>query len=171
MSWSRRTALAALAAAAGCGFRPVYGPGGAAEGLSGQILVDPPLEPTGYLFVRAMEGRLGLPQAPVYRLAVDIDLAEEGFGITPSRDTTRFRITGSATYRLEGLGDGVQVTSGTVASFTSYAAPVIGADRVTNAGDPVTVRAARQDAVERLMTILADQTVARLLATAPTWRR
>ena len=36
--WSRRAALAVALLAAGCGFAPVYGPGGAGTRLDGQVV-------------------------------------------------------------------------------------------------------------------------------------
>ena len=40
--WSRRAALAVALLAAGCGFTPVYGPGGAGTRLHGQVRVADP---------------------------------------------------------------------------------------------------------------------------------
>ncbi|TDL78395.1 hypothetical protein E2L08_10660 [Palleronia sediminis] len=170
MWWSRGAILSAAAMLAACGFTPVYGPGGAASGLSGQILADAPEDAAGYAYVRQVEDRLGLPTTPLYRLAAEIVLDEDGFGITPARDTTRFQITGTVVYSLSDIASGAPLTSGTLSSFTSYSAPVVRPGAGSVAGNSVTVRAARQDAVERLMTILANQTAARLLATAPDWR-
>ncbi|PZX18855.1 LPS-assembly lipoprotein [Palleronia aestuarii] len=167
MSWSRLAPLLLLAA---CGFSPVYGPGGAAEGLYGQIAVAPPRDEPGYLFVRHLEERLGLPDAPLYRLDAEIALDETGLGVTPDQEITRIQIAGEATYTLTDLATGAVLQSGEARSFTSYSAPVFSEQRNSIAGNAVTVRAAESDAVERLMTILGDQIVSRLLATAPDWR-
>ncbi|RVT82107.1 twin-arginine translocation signal domain-containing protein [Rhodobacteraceae bacterium CCMM004] len=173
MSWSRRTLLVGAAAAvAACGFTPVYGPQGAARGLRGQIAVDPPRDPEGYVLVRQLEDRLGRGSGgAAYRLSADIALAEDGLGITPDQEITRRRLRANLAYRLTHTESGDVVASGTLRNFTSYSAPVFSANRGTIAGNTVSVRAAEQDARERLMTLLADQLVARLLATAPEWRR
>ena len=43
----------------GCGFTPVYGPSGVAEGLHGAIAVDPPRDAEGFVYVRQLESRFG----------------------------------------------------------------------------------------------------------------
>lgn len=169
--WSRRAALAALAALPACGFAPVYGPSGAARGLSGRIAVDPPRDEGGYLFVRAVESRIGRAADPAYRLAADLSVSPEGLGRTPAGDITRVRLNGTLAYSLIDTASGRQVKSGRIADFTAYSSPVVGRTRTSIAGNPVTVGTARRDALERLMTILADGLVAELLATAPDWRR
>lgn len=178
-SYDRRAVLLSLAALAGCGFSPVYGPGGAAEGLRGEIEVDPPVDAAGYDLVQQLELRLGQPQAPRYRLAADIALGEEGLGITTDQEITRYHLNGEVEYRLIEIGTDEQVAGGTVRNFTGYSAPVFAPGELPPAlqrsdaiaGNTVSVLSAQDDARERLMTILADQIVARLLATAPEWRR
>lgn len=168
MWWSRTLAILALA---GCGFTPVYGPGGAAYGLRGQIAVAPPRDPAGYVLVRRLEDRLGRGASPLYALDAEITLDDEGLGITPEQEITRIQIEGDLAYTVTEIATGTVVDRGVVSSFTGYSAPVFSVDRNSIAGNSVTVRAAREDAVERLVTILADQLAARLLATAPEWRR
>ncbi|EKE44284.1 secreted periplasmic protein [Oceaniovalibus guishaninsula JLT2003] len=171
--WSsdRRAILLGLLALPACGFTPVYGPGGVAEGLRGQIAVAPPRDEPGYAFVRQLEDRLGRPADARYDLTSDIRLDRQGLGITTDQETTRFQIDGEATYRLADRATGAIVASGEVSNFTAYSAPVVAPGRASIAGNTVSVQVAEADAVERLMTILADQLVARLLATAADWRR
>ncbi|MGR3756382.1 MAG: LPS assembly lipoprotein LptE [Tranquillimonas sp.] len=164
-------AAAGLAALAGCGFTPVYGPGGAAQGLRGQIAVDPPSDAEGYALVRHLEERLGRAEAPVYRLAADIALRQEELGVTQDQEITRYQILGAVEFRLIEMATGRLVSSGEVETFTGYSAPVFSSARSTIAGNTVSVLAAERDARERLMVILADRIVARLLATAGEWRR
>ncbi len=170
MSWSRRRLLAGLAALPGCGFAPVYGPGGAAEGLSGEIVVDAPTDEAGYDFVRYLETRLGRAGSGRYRLSPEITVIDEGLGVTPEGEITLIRLLGRLRYTLTDTRRNRRVASGTLSSFTSYPAPVIESNRTTIAGNQVTVRSARDDAIKRLMVILADQLVAELLATADDWR-
>ena len=152
MSLDRRTLLALPLALAACGFAPVYGPGGAGSALRGRVLVQEPTTQAGYLLTRQLENRLG--RAPDPRFALDMTLLtdEEGLAVNSAGDITRFNVLGEAGYALRDLGTGAVVTSGTVQNFTAYSAT----------GSTVATLAAQGDAIERLMTILADQIVARL---------
>lgn len=168
MWWSRTLAILTLA---GCGFTPIYGPGGTARGLRGEIAVAPPRDPAGYILVRRLEDRLGRGASPLYALDAEITLDDEGLGITPEQEITRIQVEGTLAYTMTDMATGIVVDRGVVSSFTGYSAPVFSVDRNSIAGNSVTVRAAREDAVERLVTILADQLTDRLLATAPEWRQ
>ena len=170
---SRRSLLAlGISGLAACGFTPVYGPGGIADGLTGQIAIDPPSDEAGYLLVRHLEERLGRASGSApYLLSADITLDEEELGITPEQEITRIRLVGALGYTLTDVADGTVLQTGTVTNFTSYSAPVFNANRRSIAGNPVTIRAAERDAVSRLMTILADQLTARILASSGEWRR
>ncbi|WP_068108639.1 LPS assembly lipoprotein LptE [Tropicimonas marinistellae] len=164
MSWSdRRKVLAALAAAAclsGCGFTPVYAPGGAGDRLHGQILADAPGNRDGYTFVAHFEDRLGrATDAAPFALAYEIDTDSEGLAVTPDQETLRYQLTGTIRYRITDRATGRVLTSGQVNSFTSYSA----------IGTTVATRASQTDAEQRLMVVLADQLVARLLASADGW--
>ncbi len=170
-TWSRRRALAALAALPACGFTPVYGPTGAARGLSGEIAVDPPEDEGGYLFVRELETRLGRATTPRYTLSADIRVVDEELGRTPSGDITRMRLNGVLLYQLRETETNRLVKSGRIRSFTSYASPVVSLQQTSIAGNPLSVDSASRDALERLVTILADGLVDELLATSPDWRR
>ena len=70
--------------------------------------------------------------------------------------TSRFNVIGKATYALRDLGDGKVLQSGAVDSFTGFSAT----------GSTAATQAAQRDAHERLMTILADQITAQLVARA-----
>ena len=76
--------------------------------------------------------------------------------MTSTNVTRRFEIVGSADYTLTGP-DGAVVTQGNVGGFTGY----------STTGSTVATTAARTDAQDRLMVILADQIVTRLIAAAP----
>ncbi|MEL6802001.1 MAG: LPS assembly lipoprotein LptE [Pseudomonadota bacterium] len=158
--YSRRFVLALPVVVAGCGFTPVYGPGGAAEGLRGRVDVDPPRDTVGFELVRQLEDRFGLPDQVDYRLTADVFVSEEELGITPDQEITRFNVLGRVRFALFDLTSGDLVTDGEVSNFTSYSAT----------GTPFATQTARQDARDRLMGVLADQIVARLLVTAEDWR-
>ncbi len=159
---ARRTLLLTAAAAlAGCGFTPVYGPGGAATGLRGQIRAADPDTREGYVFVAQLEDRLGLPagSAP-FALEYTISTTRKGLGVTKAGETTRYNLLGRLDYVLKAAGTGKVLTRGKVENFTGYSAT----------GSIVGTISATEDATARLMVILADQLVTELIATAPDWR-
>lgn len=159
-----RRALLALAAPlllVACGFAPVYGPQGSAEGLRGQILAADPTDRNGFVFVARLEDRLGLPTAAAYALDYTISVENDGVGITTAGDTTRFNVLGRIDYLVKDSASGAVLTRGKVENFTGFSAT----------GSIVGSISATEDASERLMVILADQLVTELVATAPDWRR
>ena len=90
-----------------CGFAPVYGPNGAAQGLYGDIDVAAPRDVSGFLLVEQLERRLGLPNgASRYNLTADIRLEEVGLGITPDQEITRIRLRGQSNYTLTDTASG-----------------------------------------------------------------
>lgn len=160
MSWSDRRAVLLGLALAGCGFTPVYGPGGTAGDLFGTIAVDPPRDAEGFAFVRHLERRLGISETPVYRLAAQLSVTEEDLGVTPDQVISRYQLVGVARFSLVRLDTQAVATNGTVDSFTSYSAT----------GTPFATQTAERDARDRLMVALADLIVARLMATRGDWR-
>ena len=153
-SFNRRTALLAPLALAACGFTPVYGPGGTGSKLQGRVLVADPADRDSYLLVRRIEERLGRPQLADFTLSLTLDTRAEGLGIDPSGNIDRFNLIGVAGYVLADSQTGADLTSGTVNAFTGYSAT----------GSTVETLASERDAQERLMVILGDQIVARLLS-------
>ncbi|MEM9348896.1 MAG: LPS assembly lipoprotein LptE [Pseudomonadota bacterium] len=149
-SFDRRSLLLALAALSACGFTPVYGP---ASDLRGNVQVGSPNSANAFTLVRQLELRFGPPTTPRYTLAVGVELDEEGSVITRSSEVERFTISGSANFTFA-TADGELILRGMTRSSTSYSA----------SGTPISARAARDDAQERLMIILADQITARVAA-------
>lgn len=157
MSWSdRRTLLFGLAALAGCGFQSAYGPQGGAAALSGRIATTAPTDKVAFDLVARLEDRLGRPQAPLFTLAYTIRTKPLGVGIAPDGAITRYTLTGGVDWRLLEAATGVERLSGRAESFTSY----------STTGSTVAGLAAEEDAATRLMRILADQIVTRLIAEA-----
>lgn len=159
MSWSDRRAVLAGLALAGCGFAPVYGPQGVARDLQGEIAIDPPRDAAGFAFVRHLESRLGIADAPEWRLAAQLSVSEEELGVTPDQVISRYQLVGAARFSLLRIDTQEVVTSGTVNTFTSYSAT----------GTPFATQTAERDARDRLMVALADKVVSRLLATRGDW--
>lgn len=156
MWWSdRRSFLLTAGAAAlvsGCRFTPVHGPQGAGGNLMGTIRADDPVSRNDYRFVAALEERLGRPGAERYTLAYTIDLAETEGGTVRGFGATRNRLNATLDYVLSDAG-GSELTSGRVSAGTAYSLTSTQLATLT----------AREDAELRLMRMLADSLVARLM--------
>ncbi|WP_333685175.1 LPS assembly lipoprotein LptE [Pontibaca methylaminivorans] len=177
MSWFERRAVLlmplALALAA-CGFTPVYGPDGSGSALRGRVAIDAPATENGYRLVENLEDRLGRAISPEYELSLEVESHEEGQAIKRSGDITRYSVVGDVDYALRRLSDNALVASGSVTNFASYSATGLEREVRDDSGQilgqlnatTVQTLAAERDAHERLMVMLADQIMARLLATA-----
>ncbi|MDJ0824993.1 MAG: LPS assembly lipoprotein LptE [Rhodobacter sp.] len=157
----RHILAAALAVLAGCGFSPVYGPGGGSDTLRGAIRAADPTDRKSFVFFARLEDRLGRPQAAPYVLTYAITTDRQGLGITPDQATTRFSILGRVDYTLTDRATEAVLATGRVENFAGFSAT----------GSIVATLSATEDATERLMVTLADQLVTRLIATAPDWQQ
>lgn len=158
-SFNRRSLLILPLALAACGFAPAYGPSGPARGLQGLIRVADPTDKNGFDLVERLEEQLGRPAADRFDLTYTIRTTSQGVGITPDNAITRYNITGVIDWVLTDRAAGARVAGGTVQSFTSWSAT----------GSTVAGLAAEEDAYLRLMRILADQIVLRIIATSGSW--
>lgn len=166
---SRRAVLALLLSPAACGFAPAYGPagsgggsGGGARGLAGAVRAADPDTDDGFAFVAHLEQRLGRPAAAAYDLSYAIETEEVALAIDDSNNITRFNIEGRLTWALRPAGgdpEAAPLAAGVERSFTGYAAT----------GSTISTFESERDARRRLMVILADAVVARLLVLAPGW--
>ncbi|OYX45142.1 MAG: hypothetical protein B7Z02_02545 [Rhodobacterales bacterium 32-67-9] len=162
MSSSDRRAILYLLAAlplAACGFTPAYAPGGPAAGLLGRVTVDAPTDKDSFDLVARLEERLGRTRAPEYRLSYRIETKTEGQAIAPDNTINRYQVIGTIAFTLHDEGTGAALSSGKVSSFTAYSA----------FGTSVATAASEADAHARLMRLLADQIVTRLIATSAEW--
>jgi LPS-assembly lipoprotein len=160
MSWAdRRIFVLSLAALAGCGFAPVYGPSGAGTALHRRIAVDLIDSREGFVLTSRLEERLGRAEAPDFALAVTLATEVEALAISNTNEIGRFNIVGTADFTLRELAGGTRVFSDRVSSFTSYSATA----------STVGTLSAERDAYARLAGTLADMIVARLLASAARW--
>lgn len=157
-SSDRRTflLLAGATALASCGFAPAYTPGGGAAGLLGQVTPDTPATQDEFALIRRLSERLGPAQGARYRLAYEVRTTTIGQAITPENITTRHSLNGTVDYTLHDAASDAVLVNGRVASFTSWSAT----------GSTVSTLTAERNAHERLMRLLADQIVTRLLAQA-----
>lgn len=158
--WSsdRRSFLAVLAASplAGCGFTPVYGPGGPGTALRGRIAYRAPDTPEGFRLRARLEDRLGRVEQGDYLLTVQLDITEDALAISSAQDVNRYNVVGRADWTLTRPGDDTPVASGIVDTFTAYSA----------SGTTVATRQARDDARDRLSIALADLIVTELILAA-----
>ena len=155
MSWSRRSLLLTLPLAlAACGFEPAYGTKGTAEGLMGAVRATDPTDKNSFDFVQHLEERLGRPTKPAYGLAYTITTTAIGAGITPDGAITRYNVKGGLDWTLTRLSDQKRMVGGHIDAFTSYSAT----------GSTVAGQTAQSDAYLRLMRLLGDDLVMRLVA-------
>lgn len=147
-------ALAAPAVLAACGFSPALAPGAPAAALRGRVRAEDPADARARAFVARIEERLGPPEAADFRLAYALETRRRPVGITPGGLTTRVQIEGLARFTLIAAATGAELLSGRVEGFTAY----------STTGSAVAALAAAEAAEARLMRILADQVVGRLLA-------
>lgn len=159
--FNRRQVLAwgALPAVAACGFTPVYGPNGSANALRGKIALDTARDKNTFALVGHLENRLGVATTPAYRLAYTLSTSKQAFSIKGSTDTERFQLVGDLSFQLLEINSNTILTNGSVNSFTAY----------STTGSTVGTLTAEQNASERLMVILGDLLVDRLLATSGDW--
>lgn len=160
-SFNRRTFLcsaAAIAALAGCGFTPLYGPNGAANALRDTVELTAPVTREDYAFVRAVEGQLGAARSARFSLDYALQTSESTIGLTRTQEINRYHVAGTATYTLSDITSGDVMSSGKVTAFSAYSA----------SESTFAARAATRDAYDRLMVQLADKTVAQILAVAGT---
>ncbi|WP_308917146.1 LPS assembly lipoprotein LptE [Jannaschia sp. LMIT008] len=158
MSWSdpvRVLTAALLLAAGGCGFAPAYGPGGTGGAFRGTITVAEPMTDVEFAFVARLEDRLGRVDVPTYDLTYTLVTDEVGLAIDGSNAVTRFNLEGVLDWTLS--RDGAAVQTGRETAFTGYSA----------SGSPISTLESERDAERRLMVILADRVIARLLAGDP----
>lgn len=155
-SSDRRAVLAGLALTfvAGCGFRPVYGDGGAGD-LVGTVRLQEAFDPESYAFRERMRRRIGHAEDnAAFALAFRLEMTEEPVAINPASDVLRYQVAAVADWRLVRLVDGVPVSEGSVRTSGGYDATAA----------PFATRAAQKNEREQLATELAELTSARLLA-------
>lgn len=155
--WSSRRQLLAFLALAGCGFTPAFGTKGPAEGLLGTVRAADPDDKNSFDFVQRMEERLGRPTRALYDLTYKITTKAVGVGITAGGAITRYNLTGGIDWTLTRRADKLRMAGGHIDSFTSYSAT----------GSTVAGITAQSDASLRLMRLLADDVVMRLVAASP----
>ena len=159
MLWHRRKvfiALSALAAGSACGFEPAYGPQGSASVLQNNLRVAAPDRRDGFLISQRLEERFGRNDNGRYVLNVAPELIRQGLATSVEGTTNRFRLNGITSYTLRDTETDQVVRRGRVTNFTGFSAT----------GSTVATLAAERDATARLMVIMADEIVDRLVLTS-----
>ncbi|WP_299848788.1 LPS assembly lipoprotein LptE [uncultured Roseovarius sp.] len=143
----RLAALLVTLVVAACGFTPVYAPGSDTAQVLSQIEIAEPRNQNSYLFVRAMEERLGRPTDADKILKHKVSVVGEGV----ESDTDRRRVVGAVSYQLTDKKTKKLLASGNVDTFAGY-----------SVSDGL-FAGAQQDAIERLIIIMADQLTRELM--------
>jgi LPS-assembly lipoprotein len=144
--------LLSLAALAACGFRPVYAPGGTGAALQGQVRAADPASRADHLFLAAFEDRLGRPDPGRFDLTYAIAIDRTEAGRVPGLGATRVLLTGTLDYTLAEAGR--ERARGRVRAQTAF----------STTATQLAAQTAEDDAEARLMRLLAEALVARLLA-------
>ena len=145
-----------LAALAGCGFQPVYGPQTSGRSLRGRIAYRAPNTPEGFRLRARLEDRLGRTERGDYLLVVQMEVEEVAVVISSSQNINRFNLPGTATWQMTEDSSDRVIASGTAETFTSYSA----------FGTTVATQEAQDDARDRLAIALADLIVTDLIVAA-----
>lgn len=151
---TRRFLLLAPLALAACGFEPVFAPGQTGSALRNRVLVEAPKDQNSYLLTREIEERLGRGGNATYTLTFNVSTSERQLAVDQEGITGRYHMLGRVDYALRDITSGEVVGSNYIESFVGYSAT----------GTTVVTLAGERDARARLMNILADQVVTRLLA-------
>ena len=150
--------LGSALALSSCGFTPVYGPEGGGGKLLNAVALPDPGGDSQYMFNQRFQERLGVAHTGArYRLNVRIQTSEQDIGATSSGNITRIRLIGRAFYSLVDANTAETLHDARTNAFTGF----------STTGSTVATRAAQRDALERLMVILADQTIDDLILRAP----
>ena len=151
----RAGALAAAGLVSGC-FRPMLAENAPARALRGLVALPDLDSRFGYYLRQSLEDRLGVPQAPRWRLEVETVLNEDDLAITPDSAITRKSLTARAAYRLVPIGGGAPVLEDEVISQSGYNAT----------GSLYATRVVARDTEERLARDLGFRIARRVLAEA-----
>lgn len=176
MSLSKLTRRSLIAAALlpliGCGYEPAFGPTGQSQALLNQVSVPEARDKRQFDFNAQFERRLGHASDGTYELAYSIKAVREGVAIRVGGDVFRYNLVGTVNFSLNDAATGKKLVSSKVEGFTSYSVVFVdNAANPTSTSATIASVAAREDAEDRLMIILADQVVTRLVATSGTWAK
>ncbi len=114
-------AAMAVLAAAGCGFHPLYAPGGSAQTGLRDVFVDVIPNRNGQLLRQALQQRLegtGTDGSKQYELSVALSFPGAAIGVQTDNSSSRTRFLGTANWTLRKAGPfGDKIVSGSVRSL------------------------------------------------------
>lgn len=150
-------------ALAGCGFEPLYAPSGPAAGALGRVEVGVIPGESGFAMRERLVARLGEPDGATHLLDVDLAFEKSGVAITEKDVTSRFDVTGTATWRLVPHAGDRPALSGTETAVTGYSAPS------SETSSAFAILSAQRDAERRLAATLADRVAQRIALASDDW--
>lgn len=163
MSWSKLAGLAALAlalaGAAGCGFRPLYGERSAASVSASQLAaIQISLIPDreGQLLRNNLLDRLhpsGAAPRQLYRLDVNLQTVKENYGIRTDETATRATLTMTANYSLIDIASGKPLMNSRSRAISSY--NILDSEFATVISERDAVQRTAADLSEEIRTRLA----------------
>lgn len=166
----RGVLIGAVLALAGCGYEPAFGPSGSAEVLRNQVTLPEAKNRNQFDFNAQFEKRLGHASAGKYKLSYSANISRDGVAQRVGGDVFRYNLVGTATFTLRDAATDDVLETSSVQNFASYSIGFVDSSATTtNTSANISSVAARQDANRRLMVMLADQVVMRLVATSGNW--
>ena len=137
--------------AASCGFTPVYAPESEAPAKLADISVAPPANNrANFILVAELENRIGRNLNGNKVLEHNLSTFREGASLFGTAN--RARLVGKVTYSVVSNKDGRSLYRGSVENFVTFLT------------DGRATSSPYDDAVERLVSILADQIITKLMA-------
>ena len=131
-----------------CGFNPVYGEASSAKEVLENVMLEDPANRLEQVFLTAVEQRLAPPAKPKYQVKYSVILSYQGLDVIGA---SRVQVVGRVVSTLVDLNTSAVKSIFAVDGFTGYSA--------TRNFEEVQ----RKDAEERLMQILADKFITRLM--------
>jgi LPS-assembly lipoprotein len=139
-------AAMALAALAGCGFKPMYAPSGGGDPLIGAISVPEVPGKAGHAFRTELVRQLAAEGASPRRLDITVTEVVAPLGLRVDESASRADLILNSSYRLLDA-EGKEVTKGVVSATASYDIPI----------SAYGAAAAQDDARERAGVLLAQK--------------
>lgn len=149
--------LSCFAALGACGYTPALTSASPSAALYNNVQIASPGNAQSFALVSRLEDRLGRGAPGRWVLNYSISVSSERTGIATDESTTRNNLLGAVQFSLTDRQSEQIALTGTVSSFTGYDATA----------STLATESARRDATERVMVLLADQIVTRLIALAP----
>lgn len=132
-----------------CGFTPVYGENSATSDVLRNVVLEDPDNQIEYVYLKALEQRIPASQNAQYKVRYNVALGYQGLDVV---GVSRVQVIGTVTSEFVDQTTQTVKLVNSVEGFTSYTAE----------GGFQDVQ--RRDAESRLMQILADKFITRLIA-------